>query len=90
MTFDEGKSNFKLGSFDQLDWMPVGMFLLAKLISHTIFGFLLGALGSVITMSLGVKLTFQVFVALFMFGTAMNLLDVHPIFRFLFKTTIRL
>jgi sulfite exporter TauE/SafE len=59
------------------------MFLLAKLISHTLLGFLLGSLGSVITLSLGVRLTFQVFTALFMFATAMNLLDVHPIFRYL-------
>lgn len=76
------KNNFALKSFDQLDWMPVGMFLLAKLTSHLILGFLLGALGSVISLSLGMHLSFQIFAALFMFATAMNLLDVHPIFRF--------
>ncbi|MCC6711270.1 MAG: sulfite exporter TauE/SafE family protein [Candidatus Pacebacteria bacterium] len=73
--------NFSLKSFDQLDWLPVMMFLLAKLVSHTILGFLLGLLGSAITLSLGMRLTFQVFTAIFMFATAMNLLDVHPIFR---------
>ena len=76
------QGNFSLRSFDQLDWMPVGMFLVAKLLSHTILGFLLGALGSAITLSLGVRLAFQTFTALFMFATAMNLLDVHPIFRY--------
>jgi len=76
------KKNFALKSFDQLDWMPVGMFLLAKLVAYTILGFLLGMLGSTITLSLGVRLAFQIFTALFMFATAMNLLDVHPIFRF--------
>lgn len=76
-------SNFTLKSFDQLDWLPVGMFLLTKLISHTILGALLGLLGSVITLSLGFRLAMQVFTALFMFATAMNLLDVHPIFRYL-------
>ena len=75
------KTSFAARSFDQLDWMPVGMFLLTKLIAHVIVGFLLGWLGSTITLSLGVKLTFQVLTALFMFATAMNLLDVHPIFR---------
>ncbi|MCA9370118.1 MAG: sulfite exporter TauE/SafE family protein [Pseudomonadales bacterium] len=75
-------SNFSLQSFDQMDWLPVGMFLGAKLVSHTILGFLLGALGSAITLSLGVRLAFQVFTALFMFATAMNLLDAHPLFRF--------
>jgi uncharacterized protein len=73
--------NFSLKSFDQLDWMPVMMFLGTKLVAHTLLGFLLGALGSAITLSLGVRLGFQVFTAIFMFATAMNLLDVHPIFR---------
>lgn len=76
------KNNFTLSSFDQLDWMPVGMFLFTKLISHTILGFFLGWLGSTITLSLELRLAFQVFTALFMFATAMNLLDVHPIFRY--------
>lgn len=76
------KKNFSLQSFDQMDYLPVLMFLIAKLISHTILGFLLGALGSVITLSLPMRLTFQIFTALFMFATAMNLLDVHPIFRY--------
>ncbi|OGJ22618.1 MAG: hypothetical protein A2804_03565 [Candidatus Pacebacteria bacterium RIFCSPHIGHO2_01_FULL_46_10] len=64
------------------DWLPITMFLVAKLLSHVALGALLGALGSVITLSLGVRLTFQVFTALFMFATAMNLLEVHPIFRY--------
>jgi sulfite exporter TauE/SafE len=67
---------------DKNDWLPVAMFLGAKLISHTLLGFLLGALGSVITLSVGVRLGFQMFAALFMFATAMNLLNVHPIFRY--------
>jgi sulfite exporter TauE/SafE len=62
--------------------MPVVMFLSAKLISHTILGFLLGALGSVLTLSFGVRITFQILAALFMLATALNLLNVHPIFRF--------
>lgn len=70
-------------TFDKLDWLPVVMFLAAKLFVYTLLGFLLGALGSVITLSLGVRLAFQTFTALFMFATAMNLLNVHPIFRYL-------
>lgn len=77
------KNNFSLKSFDQLDWMPVMMFLSTKLVAHTLLGFLLGILGSTITLSLGVRLSFQVFTAIFMLATAMNLLDVHPIFRHL-------
>lgn len=76
-------TTFTLGSFDQLDWLPVTLFLISKLIAYTIVGFLLGWLGSAITLSLGVRLAFQFFTVLFMFATAMNLLDVHPIFRYL-------
>ncbi len=62
--------------------VPVLLFLSTKLFAHILLGFLLGALGSVVTLSLGVRLFFQAFSGLFMFATAMNLLDVHPIFRF--------
>lgn len=77
-----GKKRKSNATFDQLDWLPVVMFLVTKLIVHTAFGFLLGLLGSVLSLSLPVRLAFQGFTALFMFATAMNLLDVHPIFRF--------
>lgn len=73
------KSKLKL---DANDWLPVTFFLGSKLLIHVIFGFLLGLLGSVIALSLGVRLAFQLFTALFMFATAMNLLQVHPIFRY--------
>ena len=66
------------------EYVAVGLFLLAKLISHALLGLLLGFLGEKISLSLGVKLTFQAFTALFMFATAMNLLQVHPLFRFVF------
>lgn len=72
----------KGSSFDRKDWMPVVLFLVAKLISHTILGFGLGILGSALTLSDSVKLAFQAFTAFFMFATAMNLLNVHPIFRY--------
>ncbi len=75
------KSNSPL-SFDVLDWVPVVIFLLFKLLFHTILGVFLGLLGSTLTLSLGVRLTFQVLTALFMFATAMNLLNIHPIFRY--------
>jgi len=76
------------------DWLPVGIFLVSKLIAHTLLGFLLGFLGSQLELSLTVRLLFQGLAALFMLATAANLLDLHPIFRyvvfqppkFLFKT----
>ncbi len=73
-------------SFDILDWMPVGLFLLVKIIAYTILGFLLGLVGSFFSLSLGVRLGFQVGASLFMLATALNLLEVHPIFRFVVLT----
>lgn len=72
-----------LTKINQLDWLPVTMFLSTKLIAHVILGFLLGGLGSVFAINQSVQLTLQIFTALFMFATAMNFLDVHPIFRYL-------
>lgn len=63
-------------------WLPVAMFLATKLLSHTVLGFFLGLLGSAISLSLEARLFFQAFTAFFMFATAMNLLNVHPIFRY--------
>ncbi len=79
---ERGVSGRKDNKLDVLDWLPAGMFLLSKLVVHTIFGFLLGALGSVITLGLEVRLAFQIFTVLFMLATAMNLLEVHPVFRY--------
>lgn len=67
----------------QDDWLPVALFLVSKLISHMVLGFLLGLLGSVISLSTQVRVLFQIFTAIFMFATAMNLLNVHPAFRYL-------
>jgi uncharacterized protein len=63
-------------------WQPVAAFLIAKLSAYTILGFLLGAVGVVFTMSTEVRMAFQIFTAIFMFGTAMNLLNAHPLFRY--------
>jgi sulfite exporter TauE/SafE/plastocyanin len=70
-------------SFDVGDWGPVAAFLTTKWIAHFILGILLGLLGSALTLSLPVKLFFQGFAAFFMLATAANLLELHPIFRYL-------
>lgn len=69
-------------SFDKKDWLPVVLFMVAKLLSHALLGFFLGILGSTLTLSDQVRLVFQVLAAFFMFATAMNLLNVHPLFRY--------
>ncbi len=64
-------------------WSSVAAFLTSKFIIHVIFGALLGLLGSSISLSLSTRLYFQGFAAVFMFASAMNLLNAHPIFRYL-------
>ncbi len=62
--------------------LPILFFLVAKLISYSILGLLLGLAGSVFSFSLTAKVILQLFAVIFMLGTALNLLDVHPIFRY--------
>lgn len=62
--------------------LPILSFLGAKLIAYTILGFLLGWFGSFIQLSLGTRVIMQIAVAIFMLGTAFNLLNVHPVFRY--------
>lgn len=65
------------------DIAPVSAFLFAKFVSHLILGLLLGSLGSIVELSLNMRLFFQGLAGAFMIATALNLLDVHPIFRYL-------
>jgi len=62
--------------------LPVVYFLVAKLVAYTALGFLLGALGSVFKISATVQGILQIGAALFMVATALNMLNVHPIFRY--------
>ncbi len=61
---------------------PILYFLAAKLITYTLLGFLLGWFGSLFQLSLSAQATMQFVVAIFMIGTALNLLNVHPFFRY--------
>src|SRR5579872_225001 len=61
---------------------PILAFLGSKLVAYTLLGMLLGWLGSFFQLSLQLKVIMQMAVALFMIGTAMNILNVHPIFRY--------
>lgn len=71
------KDNIKKGSV-----IPILSFLIAKLAAYTLLGFLLGLLGSAFELSLTAKTIMQFIVAIFMVGTALNILNVHPIFRY--------
>ena len=67
---------------EKLNALPTIFFLGSKLIAYTILGFLLGWLGSVFQISLTLKAVMQLAAAVFMLGTAGNLLELHPLFRY--------
>lgn len=62
--------------------IPILAFLGSKLASYTIFGFLLGWFGSLFQLSLTAQIIMQAAVIIFMLGTAGNILEIHPIFRY--------
>lgn len=71
----------KSSRISRTDWIPVGLFLWAKLGVYTLLGLLLGWLGSYFILSAETRVWFQLFSALYMIALALNLLEVHPIFR---------
>lgn len=60
----------------------VAVFLLMKLISHALLGFFLGWAGSLVSVSPRVTAIGIGLVSVFMIGTALSFLEVHPIFRY--------
>jgi sulfite exporter TauE/SafE len=62
--------------------LPVIYFLSAKLLAYTALGALLGALGSTLRLSPVVQAVLQIGVGIFMLGNALNMLNVHPLFRY--------
>lgn len=59
----------------------IALFLLAKLVAYTALGFLLGWLGTVVQLSAMSRGIIQALVAIFLIGTALRMLEVHPFFR---------
>lgn len=61
---------------------PVGAFIVAKLIAYTALGFLLGAFGGALNISQGVQIWMQGIAGVYMIAVALNLLNIHPFFRY--------
>lgn len=76
------QKNYELGIRNNGEVLPILSFLIAKLIAYTILGFFLGWFGSFFQLSITTQVVLQVIVAVFMIGTALNILDAHPIFRY--------
>lgn len=62
--------------------LPVVYFLAAKLVAYTSVGFLLGTVGSALQITPKVQALMQIAAGLFMLATALNMFNVHPIFRY--------
>jgi sulfite exporter TauE/SafE len=61
--------------------LPILLFLGSKLVAYTILGFLLGLLGSVLTLTPTLRAILLIAIGIFMVGNALRMLNVHPIFR---------
>jgi len=62
--------------------LPIGLFLVAKLLAYTVMGFFLGFVGSVFQLSPLGRAVLQFAIGIFMVGSALRMLNVHPIFRY--------
>jgi uncharacterized protein len=61
---------------------PILAFLTSKLIAYTLLGFLLGLAGQMFQLTAFTRAFLQVAIGIFMLGSALRLLNVHPIFRY--------
>lgn len=61
--------------------LPILAFLGAKLLAYTLLGALLGWLGAMFQLTPVMRSIFQVAIGIFMVGTALRMLNVHPFFR---------
>ncbi|OGE64247.1 hypothetical protein A3I48_01770 [Candidatus Daviesbacteria bacterium RIFCSPLOWO2_02_FULL_36_7] len=61
---------------------PTLAFLLTKFIAYAVLGFILGSFGSALSLSDGARVVMQIAASVYMILVAFNLLNVHPIFRY--------
>lgn len=61
---------------------PVLAFLAAKLAVYTVLGFVLGAFGGALNISPNVQTGMQLLAGLYMIAVALDLLKIHPVFRY--------
>jgi uncharacterized protein len=61
---------------------PILLFLFAKLVAYAVLGALLGALGSVLQLTLTMRALLMLAIGVFMLGNGLRMLNVHPIFRY--------
>jgi uncharacterized protein len=62
--------------------LPIFLFLVAKIVTYTLLGGLLGLLGSYLTLSPATRAFLMIAIGIFMVGNALRMFNVHPIFRY--------
>jgi sulfite exporter TauE/SafE len=62
--------------------LPIALFLGAKMVVYTLLGFLLGLLGSMLTLTPAIRAVLMLAIGIFMVGNALRMFNVHPIFRY--------
>ncbi len=72
----------ELDKKDLNDFIPTASFLLAKLLAYAILGGILGLFGAALSISDNVRNIMQIIAGIYMIIVALNLLNVHPIFRY--------
>ncbi|MEI7555200.1 sulfite exporter TauE/SafE family protein [Candidatus Chlorohelix sp.] len=72
----------KLAKKDGGHAVNILVFLIGKLTAYTLLGGVLGWVGSLLTMTNTIQGIINLLAGLFMLATALNLLEVHPIFRY--------
>lgn len=66
---------------NKINTLALLSFLVPRVIAYTLLGFLLGWVGSMLQVNLQTRIVLQFLVVIFMLGTALNLLNIHPFFE---------
>ncbi|MDP3733188.1 MAG: sulfite exporter TauE/SafE family protein, partial [Candidatus Daviesbacteria bacterium] len=74
--------DFEEKSFKKHNLKPVLAFLATKLLAYIVLGFILGAFGGALALSDNARVLMQFVAGTYMIAIALNLLNVHPIFRY--------
>ncbi|MBI2600072.1 sulfite exporter TauE/SafE family protein [Candidatus Daviesbacteria bacterium] len=76
------EQDFQEGSQRKHNVLPILAFLTTKFIAYTVLGFVLGAFGGAIGLSDNARVVMQLIAGIYMLAIALNLLNIHPIFRY--------
>lgn len=76
------EQDFEEGSGRKHNIWPVAAFLTTKFLAYVTLGFILGAFGSALAISDNARIVMQLLAGTYMIAVALNLLNVHPIFRY--------